>query len=92
MIGVYADARELTISSELSAAEVLCVAVSDSGPGIAPEDREQGFESFYTTKAGGVGIGLSICRSIINAHGGRLWADANPLRGAVFRFTLPTLS
>ena len=50
---------------------------------------ERVFEPFYTTKASGVGMGLSICRSIINAHGGRLWAEANEPRGAVFQFTLP---
>ena len=89
MIGVDDEARELVICTESSPSEGLLVAVGDSGPGIAPEDRERIFESFYTTKAGGVGIGLSICRSIIEAHGGRLWADAHQPRGAVFRFTLP---
>jgi PAS domain-containing protein len=63
------------------------VAVRDSGPGINPEHVERVFEAFYTTKSSGVGMGLSICRSIIDAHGGRLWADANEPRGAVFRFT-----
>ena len=89
MIGVDDEMRELVISTESSPSEGLLVAVGDSGPGIAPEDRERIFESFYTTKASGVGIGLSICRSIIDAHGGRLWADAHQPRGAVFRFTLP---
>jgi signal transduction histidine kinase len=65
------------------------VAVRDSGPGIDPENLERVFEAFYTTKSNGVGMGLAICRSIIEAHGGRLWADANQPRGAVFRFTLP---
>jgi signal transduction histidine kinase len=65
------------------------VAVRDSGPGIDPEHVERVFEAFYTTKSSGVGMGLSICRSIIDAHGGRLWADANEPRGAVFQFTLP---
>ena len=65
------------------------VAVRDSGPGIDPDDLERVFEAFYTTKSSGVGMGLSICRSIIDAHGGRLWADANEPRGAVFQFTLP---
>jgi signal transduction histidine kinase len=63
--------------------------VQDSGPGVAPENRERVFESFYTTKAGGVGIGLSICRSIVDGHSGRLWVDAHEPRGAVFSFTLP---
>ena len=83
------DARELVVSTESSPPEGLLVAVGDSGPGVAAEDRERIFESFFTTKAAGVGIGLSICRSIIEAHGGRLWADAHQPRGAVFRFTLP---
>jgi signal transduction histidine kinase len=65
------------------------VAVRDSGPGIGPGNLERVFEAFYTTKASGMGMGLSICRSIIDAHGGRLWAEANEPRGAVFRFTLP---
>jgi hypothetical protein len=63
--------------------------VRDSGPGIDPEHVERVFEAFYSTKSGGVGMGLSICRSIINAHGGRLWADKSEPRGAVFQFTLP---
>jgi C4-dicarboxylate-specific signal transduction histidine kinase len=92
MIGVDDEVRELMICSESSPADGLCIAVNDSGSGIAPEDRDRIFESFYTTKAGGVGIGLSICRSIVEAHGGRLWVDARPPRGAVFRFTLPAHS
>jgi signal transduction histidine kinase len=62
---------------------------SDSGPGIDPENLDRVFDAFYTTKSSGVGMGLSICRSITEAHGGRLWADANKPRGAVFQFTLP---
>jgi C4-dicarboxylate-specific signal transduction histidine kinase len=89
MISVDDEARELVISTESSPPEGLLVAVGDSGPGVTPEDRERIFGSFYTTKASGVGIGLSICRSIIEAHGGRLWADAHSPRGAVFRFTVP---
>jgi predicted ATPase/C4-dicarboxylate-specific signal transduction histidine kinase len=83
------DTRDLVISTESSPVEGLLVAIADSGPGIAADDRERIFDSFYTTKEGGVGIGLSICRSIIDAHGGRLWADAHQPRGAVLRFTLP---
>jgi PAS domain S-box-containing protein len=89
MTNVDDEARELVVSTESSPAEGLLVAVGDSGPGIAPEDRERIFGSFYTTKPDGVGIGLSICRAIIDAHGGRLWADAHQPRGAAFRFTLP---
>jgi C4-dicarboxylate-specific signal transduction histidine kinase len=77
--------RELLISTEHSQTDGIIVAVRDSGPGL---DRV--FDAFYTTKSSGVGMGLSICRSIIAAHGGRLWAEANKPKGAVFRFTLPT--
>ena len=65
------------------------VSVSDSGPGLAPQIREQLFQPFQTTKEKGMGLGLSICRSIVDAHGGRLHAVANPDRGVTFRFTLP---
>jgi PAS domain S-box-containing protein len=65
------------------------VAVQDSGPGLEALMLERVFESFYTTKPTGFGLGLSICRSIIEAHGGRLWASKNPRRGATFQFTLP---
>jgi PAS domain S-box-containing protein len=89
IISLGDETRELVISTESFPGERLLVAVQDSGPGVAPENRERIFESFYTTKAGGVGIGLSICRSIVDAHAGRLWVDAHAPRGAVFRFTLP---
>ena len=79
----------MLISTGQSRANGALVAVRDSGPGIDPERIERVFEAFYTTKSSGVGMGLSICRSIIDAHGGRLWADANEPRGAVFQFTLP---
>jgi PAS domain S-box-containing protein len=82
-------ARELLISTEESRKNAVLVAVRDSGPGIDPDRRERVFDAFYTTKSSGVGMGLSICRSIIDAHGGRLWADANEPRGAAFQFTLP---
>ena len=80
--------RELMISTRQDRTEVL-VAVHDSGPGIDPEHLERVFNSFYTTKPSGTGMGLSICRSIIHAHGGRLWAEANEPRGVIFQFTLP---
>jgi PAS domain S-box-containing protein len=81
--------RELLISTGRSRTNTV-VSVHDSGPGIVLEQREHVFEAFYTTKANGVGIGLSICRSIIDAHGGRLWIEANEPRGAVFQFTVPS--
>jgi len=88
MGSVEAGVRELSISTEQDHTEVV-VAVRDSGPGIDPHHLERVFEAFYTTKASGTGMGLSICRSIINGHGGRLWVEANEPRGAVFQFTLP---
>ena len=88
MGSVEAGARELLIRTEHDDAGVL-VTVRDSGPGIAPTHLKRVFQPFYTTKSGGTGMGLSICRSIIDAHGGRLWAEANRPRGTVFQFTLP---
>ena len=88
MGSVEAEPRDLLISTEQHHTGVL-VAVRDSGPGIDPTHLECVFEAFYTTKSRGVGMGLSICRSIIDAHGGRLWAEANEPRGAVFQLTLP---
>ncbi|MNU01614.1 Sensor protein FixL [compost metagenome] len=61
----------------------------DSGPGFEPNCAERVFAPFYTTKPAGLGMGLSICRSIIDAHGGQLWASANLPRGAVVQFTVP---
>ncbi len=81
--------RELLITSKKDAEEGVCVAVADVGPGLAPGEPEQVFAAFYTTKPNGLGLGLSICRSIIEAHDGRLWACPNQPRGAVFQFTLP---
>ena len=89
MGSVEAGPRELLISTEQNQAKGVLVAVRDSGPGLDPENLERVFEAFYTTKTSGMGMGLSICRSIIDAHGGRLWAGANEPRGAVFQFTLP---
>jgi PAS domain S-box-containing protein len=88
---VEAKPRDLLISTEQDRTGVL-VAVRDSGPGVDPEHLEQIFKSFYTTKPNGTGMGLSICRSIIDAHGGRLWAEANEPRGAIFQFILPAAS
>jgi PAS domain S-box-containing protein len=81
--------RELLISSRKTEPSSVLLAVRDSGPGLDPATLERLFDAFYTTKPGGLGLGLSICRSIIEAHGGRLWAEANVPRGAVFQFTIP---
>jgi PAS domain S-box-containing protein len=89
MNSVESAERELLITAERSQTNCALVAVKDSGPGIDPEQLNRVFEGFYTTKAGGLGMGLLICRSIVNAHGGRLWAVSNEPRGAIFQFTLP---
>jgi signal transduction histidine kinase len=89
---VHAVPRELSISTEPRGSDEILVTVRDSGPGIDPEDLERIFDSFYTTKPTGMGLGLSICSSIVDAHGGRLWADVNEPRGAVFQFTLPAVN
>ena len=89
MSSVEEGGRELSIRTEQDQTGGVLVEVRDSGPGIDREHLERVFEPFYTTKTSGVGMGLSICRSIIVAHGGRLWLDVNEPRGAVFRFTLP---
>jgi PAS domain S-box-containing protein len=81
--------RELLITTGKTESGDVLVAVRDSGPGVAPAALEHLFKAFHTTKPSGLGLGLSICRSIVEAHGGRLWADANEPRGAVFQFTLP---
>jgi PAS domain S-box-containing protein len=89
MSEVREGSRELLINtSEVETGSVL-VAVSDSGPGLPHAKPERLFEAFYTTKANGLGMGLSICRSIVEAHGGRLWATPNQPRGAVFCMMLP---
>lgn len=81
--------REVRISSGREASNAVLVTVRDFGPGLDPQSVDRLFEAFYTTKPSGLGMGLAICRSIIQAHGGRLWATANEPRGAVFQFTLP---
>jgi C4-dicarboxylate-specific signal transduction histidine kinase len=80
--------RELLISTKTKPEGVL-VALRDTGPGLAQAGAARAFEAFYTTKPSGLGMGLSICRSIVEAHGGRLWAEPNEPHGAIFCFTLP---
>ena len=82
--------RQLLIRTGTDESRGIVVAVHDSGPGLKPEDLHRLFTPFYTTKPQGMGMGLAICRSIIEAHGGRLGATANLDRGATFQFTLPT--
>jgi signal transduction histidine kinase len=92
MSGMSEGAREVLISTEKTEPDAVQVAVRDSGPGLAPAALERLFDAFYTTKPSGLGLGLSICRSIIESHGGRLWAIANVPRGAIFQFTVPAHS
>jgi PAS domain S-box-containing protein len=82
--------RELLVSSRKSTPEEVLVAVRDSGTGLDPRDSERIFDAFFTTKPGGMGLGLSISRTIVEAHGGRLWATSNEGRGATFQLALPT--
>lgn len=82
-------ARELLISTEGDGVDCVRIAVRDKGPGLSPESLDRLFDAFYTTKPDGMGMGLSICRSIIEAHGGGVWATPNSPRGAVLQFTLP---
>jgi len=89
MSGIHEGTRELRINTEREAAGGVLVTVRDSGPGLDPADTERVFTAFYTTKPKGMGMGLAICRSMVEAHGGRMWASANEPRGAVFQFTLP---
>jgi len=89
MSGSDEGSRELLISTEEDGANGVRIAVRDWGPGLKPESLDRLFDAFYTTKPDGMGMGLSICRSIIEAHGGRVWATANVPQGAVFQFTLP---
>ncbi|WP_376706251.1 PAS domain-containing protein (plasmid) [Mesorhizobium sp. ISC25] len=89
MSTVEAGPRELVIGTEQTQTGDVLVSVHDTGPGIDPDRLDRVFEAFYTTKSSGVGMGLSISQSIIDAHGGRLWADMNASHGAVLRFFLP---
>src|SRR5712691_7704444 len=89
MSGSDEGSRELLISSEEDGANGVRIAVRDRGPGLKPESLDRLFDAFYTTKPDGMGMGLSICRSIIEAHGGRVWATTNLPQGAVLQFTLP---
>jgi PAS domain S-box-containing protein len=81
--------RELAIRSRQDETQQVLVSVTDCGVGIPAENADRLFSPFFTTKSGGMGMGLSICRSIMEAHGGRLWAAANDRHGATFHFTLP---
>jgi C4-dicarboxylate-specific signal transduction histidine kinase len=81
--------RNLLVSTRMNSAGAIQIAVADSGPGPDPGAASRLFDPFFTTKRDGMGLGLSVCLSIVEAHGGRLWASPNSPRGAVFQFTLP---
>jgi len=81
--------RVLKIQTSRSVAGTVRIAIEDSGPGISDADRARIFDPLFTTKAGGMGMGLSICRSIIEDHGGKIWVSAAARRGAIFQFELP---
>ena len=89
MSAVRDGSRELLISTSLAELGGVLVRISDFGPGLPSGNSERIFEAFYTTKASGLGMGLSICRSIVQAHAGRLWATPNEPHGAVFCMMLP---
>ena len=89
MAGRGEGPQKLLIATGRAESGEVLVSVRDSGPGFAPESLDHLFEAFYTTKPNGLGMGLSICRSIVESHAGRLWASANAPHGAVFQFTLP---
>jgi two-component system sensor kinase FixL len=84
-----ADEREVLVRTELDGRNMIRTSVSDCGTGLTSDRLDKIFEPFFTTKRDGLGMGLSISRSIIEAHGGRLWAENNQSSGATFSFTLP---
>jgi signal transduction histidine kinase len=90
MIPIEDRPRQLLIRTEFDAADQARLTVQDSGVGFEPQEAPRLFEAFYTTKSGGMGIGLSVSRSIIETHGGRLWAELNAGPGATFAFSVPT--
>jgi signal transduction histidine kinase len=92
MAGIAGRPRRLTIRSERDEAGAVRLCVEDSGHGIDPANANRLFDAFYTTKSGGMGLGLSICRSIVEAHGGRISASNHGGGGARFAFTLPDLA
>src|SRR6202007_3088972 len=86
---VSEDVRQVLITTSQTELNDLCIGVQDTGPGLSPENLSRLFEPFYTTKPNGMGMGLAICRSIVEAHGGHLSAAPRRPRGSIFRFTLP---
>jgi signal transduction histidine kinase len=89
MAGTARNARNLQIRTRLFSDQELVTVIEDSGPGIATAEIDQIFQPLYTTKSDGMGLGLTICRSIVEAHGGRLWVSPGAATGSQFQFTLP---
>jgi len=84
--------RELLLSMVYAGGKTVQVALADTGPGLAPEVAGRLFQPFVSTKSDGMGVGLSICQSIVTQHGGRIWAEPNPRGGTIFYFTLPVVA
>ena len=84
--------RELLLSMVYAGGKTVQVALADTGPGLVPEVAERLFQPFVSTKSDGMGVGLSICQSIVTQHGGRIWAEPNPRGGTIFYFTLPVVA
>ena len=80
--------RELVVTTSRVKEGMVEISVADTGPGLPEEVRKKLFQPFVTTKASGMGVGLSVCKAIVEAHRGRLWADDNPSGGTIFRFTV----
>jgi signal transduction histidine kinase len=89
MSGVTERTRELSVSSTLAEPSGVLIAIKDTGPGLDPAVADRMFQPFFTTKPDGLGMGLAICRSIVEAHGGRLWVSPREPHGADVRFTVP---
>jgi two-component system sensor kinase FixL len=87
--GVPDRRRRLRVRTRQEASGFVEVVVEDSGPGLPKEQRERIFEPFHTTKPNGMGVGLAICRTVVQSHGGRIWAESSRGGGAAFHFTLP---
>jgi signal transduction histidine kinase len=91
MTSMAADARRITIQTVILGGSTVEVSVSDTGIGIPEQKLSEIFDTFYTTKAHGIGLGLSITRTIVESYGGKIWAESPAGGGAIFRFTLPLL-